>query len=86
MVTSLNLYPNPAASTTTIAFDLAEAQDVRLQVYNLLGQRVINKMLTNNKVGRNTNAINTTDLHNGVYTVELLIGNIKKSKRLIVRN
>ena len=86
MVTSLNLYPNPAASTTTIAFDLAEVQDVRLQVYNLLGQRVINKMLTNNKVGRNTNAINTTDLHNGVYTVELLIGNIKKSKRLIVRN
>lgn len=86
VVTSLNLYPNPASSSTTIAFDLVDQQEVKLQVYNLLGQRVINKTLTNNKVGRNTAVVSTDELHNGVYTVELLIGNSKKSKRLIVRN
>lgn len=33
-------YPNPFVSATTIRYTLADESDVRLEVYNLLGQRV----------------------------------------------
>ena len=33
-------YPNPFNPTTTIAFDLPEATDVRLEVYDMMGRRV----------------------------------------------
>lgn len=33
-------YPNPFNPVTTIAYDLAEATDVRLAIYTLSGQRI----------------------------------------------
>jgi len=33
-------YPNPFNPTTTISFDIPEMSDVRIDIYNVLGQRV----------------------------------------------
>ncbi|MBD3169921.1 MAG: T9SS type A sorting domain-containing protein [candidate division Zixibacteria bacterium] len=39
-ITLLNNYPNPFNATTVVSFDLAESGNVKLEVYNLMGQRV----------------------------------------------
>lgn len=36
----MDIYPNPTNSSTTVQFRLAEAGDVNITVYNLLGQKV----------------------------------------------
>lgn len=38
--TNLQLSPNPTANQTTISFNLAEADDVSLKIYNETGQEV----------------------------------------------
>jgi hypothetical protein len=37
---AVRAYPNPTAGAATVAFDLAEASDVRAEVLDVLGRRV----------------------------------------------
>jgi outer membrane protein assembly factor BamB len=37
----LNSYPNPFNSETIISYDLAEPSNVRLEIYNIIGQRLL---------------------------------------------
>lgn len=44
-------YPNPFNPETTVKFDLPKSSDVRLEVYNILGQKVKTLVNNNMKVG-----------------------------------
>ncbi len=63
--------PNPASSSTTIAFSLLERTEVRLQIYDQLGQLVavpVNGVLG---AGEHRMRIDTGDLPNGAYWYRL---------------
>ncbi len=60
-------YPNPFNPTTTITFDLVEAGNVTLTVYNLMGQEIAT--LVNNELaaGRHQVAFDAANLPSGLY-------------------
>ena len=60
-------YPNPFNPTTTIEFDLPKASDVRIEVYNIAGQKI--QTLLNEKMppGNHQVEFDAENLSSGVY-------------------
>ncbi|MCD6366277.1 MAG: T9SS type A sorting domain-containing protein [Bacteroidales bacterium] len=81
----LTLYPNPASDFVNIDFELDSYQQVSLSVFNLKGQKVISKEITNQTVGQNHIQVNVKDLSKGVYLVKLQTGSKSKIKKLIIK-
>ncbi|MCC5924986.1 MAG: T9SS type A sorting domain-containing protein [Bacteroidetes bacterium] len=68
-------YPNPFNPTTTIRFGLPEAVDVRLEVFNVLGQRVAILAQDTRTAGWHTVQFNGSSLSSGTYIYRLTAGN-----------
>nr|WP_294937254.1 T9SS type A sorting domain-containing protein [uncultured Flavobacterium sp.] len=56
------IYPNPASTTITIKGDFDESQEI--EVYNMLGQKVMDRALIANET-----TLDISKLSNGVYTI-----------------
>jgi hypothetical protein len=84
-------YPNPFNPTTTIRFDLPKPADVKLEVYNLLGQRMatlINgyQLAGNHTVTWNGKGDEGEDMATGLYLMKLTAGNqILTRKMFLIR-
>jgi hypothetical protein len=77
-------YPNPFNPTTQINFTLPQTQDVRLTVYNVLGQRVAllaDGLFTE---GRHSVQFNARDLSSGVYIYRIESGSFVQSRKMIL--
>ena len=75
-------YPNPFNPTTSIKFNLPEAGNVKLAVYNLLGQEV--KILVNGFKAAGLYNINldAKDLTSGVYLYKLEANGINTVRKM----
>ena len=67
-------YPNPFNPTTTIAYTLPEDCHVRLEIYNLLGQRVATLADDWQVAGQRAVRWNADGLASGVYVCRLTAG------------
>lgn len=67
-------YPNPFNPTTTISFYLPETQNVRLAIYNVVGQQV--DLLRDERLASGEHSVvwNASDMPSGVYIVQLEAG------------
>ncbi len=91
-VTSYQLqqnYPNPFNPTTTIRFDLKEAGDVRLSIYNLQGQEV--RTLITSEMPAGPHAINWDGkdqrgqaVPSGMYFYKLRVNGFEQTKKMIL--
>lgn len=83
-LTSLALYPNPAADVANIQVSLASESKVAYQLINTLGQIVAEKDL-GAKTGEVTETINTAQLPAGLYIVNVRINDsfIQKTVTII---
>jgi hypothetical protein len=78
--------PNPFNPTTTLSYVLPEGGPVRLEVTNLLGQRVV--LLTDGyrPPGRHTVTFDASELASGVYLARLVAGgSVHTAKLLLIR-
>jgi hypothetical protein len=82
-------YPNPFNPSTSIAFALPEASEVRLEVFNLLGQRVLTVLNQRMEAGHHTAEWNGHDeqgraVSSGVYFYRLETPRYTESKKMVL--
>ncbi|MDR9420004.1 cohesin domain-containing protein [Gracilimonas sp.] len=77
-------YPNPFNPTTQITYNIPEASNVTLEVYNALGQKV--STLVNNRMpmGSHTVTFNAENLTSGVYFARIQAGNFVTTKKMLL--
>jgi hypothetical protein len=76
-------YPNPFNPTTNIAFELPASDVVSLEVFNMLGQRVVT-LLSNEKIssGKHTYNFDASNLPSGVYLYRLNASNFSEVRKM----
>ncbi len=83
---TLSVYPNPVGSQTTMAYTVPEANDVRLEVYDMLGRRVQVVEDRNREAGTYEVPFNVQDMASGVYFGRLQVdGETRTQKITVVR-
>ncbi|MGI4762268.1 MAG: T9SS type A sorting domain-containing protein, partial [Janthinobacterium lividum] len=81
----LSLAPNPAAGTTTVAYQLPTAATASLAVQNLLGQTVRQLAPARQAAGAQAQTLSLQGLAPGVYLVRLQAGDLTQTTRLLVQ-
>ncbi len=67
-------YPNPFNGASIIPFTLMEEGSVTLEVYDLLGRKVLSESLPDLGNGSHRYTLNSTALNSGVYLVRIEVG------------
>jgi hypothetical protein len=77
-------YPNPFNPVTTIAFDLLEAGNVHLKIYNLMGQEVRTVVSGMMPKGRHVVSFDAGDLSSGVYLYRIEVNGFEAEKKMLL--
>jgi len=82
-------YPNPFNPTTSIAFEMPAEQDVRLSVYNMLGQNIRTLVSDHRSAGRYTVLWDGRDdsgnmVGSGVYFYNIQAGTFNKTAKMVL--
>ena len=75
-------YPNPFAASTTLRYALPEAAEVRLEVFDALGRRVVVLAEGAHVAGSHTATWDAQGLASGVYVVRLVADGAVETRRL----
>lgn len=77
-------FPNPFNPSTTIRFDLAKGTDVKLVVYNSLGQEVARIFEGHQKAGRYEASFDASKLSSGTYYYRLTTDSFVETKKMLL--
>jgi hypothetical protein len=82
-MSSLSIYPNPAISVANVTLDLNEEANVTISIVNTLGQNVYTNALGNVNGTQNVQ-INTADLNEGIYLVNVTVNGNTTTQRISI--
>jgi hypothetical protein len=77
-------YPNPFNPTTMIKYSIPQDQQVKLNVYNLLGENVMTLVNSFEKAGQHEVNFNASSLASGVYFYKLEAGTRTSIKKMVL--
>ncbi len=80
--TTFNVYPNPVENVAWVDLSLAGNEEVRLDVVNLLGQRVMSQDLGTMSAGNNRMQLDLGGVQSGIYLVTLTAGDTISTMRV----
>ncbi|HWY98063.1 MAG TPA: T9SS type A sorting domain-containing protein, partial [Bacteroidia bacterium] len=69
---SMQVYPNPFNNETHVVYNLNRAQNVSIEVWNMLGQKVIDMSNGKQTEGQHETIINRATLQTGIYFLRLV--------------
>jgi hypothetical protein len=77
-------FPNPFNPTTKISFSVPSNSNVKLTVYNLLGQEITNLVNGFMKAGSHTVEFNATNFNSGLYFYRLESNGLTQVKKMML--
>jgi len=77
-------YPNPFNATTLIKYDLPVSCQVRLDIFNILGQKVATLVNGNQKAGHKTARWDAGSFTSGIYFYRLQAGDFMQTRKMIL--
>jgi len=77
-------FPNPAPRGVTLQYELPEATEVRIAVYDVLGREVARPITRQQQAGRTQTRLSLSGLASGVYFVRLTAGGTTQTRRVTV--
>jgi hypothetical protein len=83
--TSFNMYPNPTNKLTTLTYNLTKDQQVSIEVYNMLGEKVYSVDNGQMGAGDHTTSIDCSALQSGVYFVRMTTDGATTTRRLVIQ-
>ncbi|MEO6168407.1 MAG: T9SS type A sorting domain-containing protein, partial [Chitinophagales bacterium] len=86
ILTSLDVFPNPATISASINYFLTTSSDVSLTVLNILGEKTQAINLGQQAAGENHYSLNTQILNSGLYFIQVNTGNKTEVVKLTVMN
>ncbi len=77
-------YPNPFNPSTNISYKIPEQNDVKLSVFDLLGNELFVLEDEQKSAGIHSVQFDATQLSSGVYFYEIIAGRTRESKKMVV--
>ncbi len=77
-------YPNPFNPSTRIVFELPQAADVTINLYNVLGQKVAVLLNEHKAAGYHSVNFNAAQLSAGIYYYEIKAGRFHQFKKMVL--
>jgi len=77
-------YPNPFNPRTQIKFSIAKPQDVKLVVYNLLGEEISTLLSEKKLAGEYTVEFDASHLSSGLYFYTLSTAEFKETRKMVL--
>jgi hypothetical protein len=77
-------YPNPFNPSTSISFDISERSEVKLAVYNSIGQEVAVLVNSGLQAGRYTYVFDASSVPSGIYFYRIKANDFIETKRMVL--
>ena len=82
---NLLIYPNPANGKVNFKYELSTPQNVCIDIYNTVGQK-ITSLINNEFQQAGNHLLDYTFNNNGIYFVNLTTGNAHYTKKVVIQN
>jgi hypothetical protein len=82
---NVQVYPNPTEGVLNIAVQIANTQDVKVEVYNAMGQFIMVEKFNKVAAGKNTLGLNLNNVPTGLYIVEVTGAHLNETFRVAVK-
>ncbi len=83
-ISKLTIYPNPSSSEATISLGVVNSSEVEVSMFDINGKLVLPASNYSLENGEHQITLNTTDISNGLYIVELKVNGVVSRYRLSV--
>lgn len=83
-INQLDVYPNPATTDVTLAFNSTLNETITVGIYNVIGKLATTKIAKELTIGQNLINLNVSDLPSGIYNIELQLNGQKTTRKVVV--
>ncbi|MES2762060.1 MAG: M43 family zinc metalloprotease [Bacteroidota bacterium] len=83
-IESATLFPNPAGNSSSLKFNLSQTKTLAINVFNILGEKIYTVAKNIYEEGTNEVKLNTSELSNGMYIVQINDGIRAINKQLVI--